>query len=324
MKPEKPSYKVRKAAPADLPKLEALKMATDYPGSLFLDEEEYYELALRRLRIFLKSPEELPDWRLLVLLHEGEPSGYLFFEVDIEHGVTHQLEAHILDYAVSSFDALNALMTRTRKIVVAFENEYMVSDLPAQDKRIQLWFYRCGFRAEQTRVVKRLRRGHQGVSSTAYRLRAAVPDDLNFVLEVHSAYSHAYLPGGRDMDLGDLEMRYQLIYLSLDLDGSDGSQYLIMEEVMSGARVGYIFLQPGPVYGKTASHYVYDTAIAPAFAGRGLSQYLKGGAETLVGQEGGLLYGDGSLGTPVLASWHAQMGYTVDTIRFANDCRNLD
>ena len=313
--------KVRVGRPEDLPELERLKLAMSYPGSIFLDEESYFQLALHRLRDCLPRMQELPDWRVLVLVEEGRPSGYLLFVLDDEHGVTHQLQAVILDFAVFSFEALSTLMARARKTVAAFENEYLVAELPALDKRLQLWFYRCGFRAEQNRAVRRFPLGYRGASSPFYSIRKARPEDLPFILEVHSLYSAAYRPAGRDTDLETLEFRYQLTYLGLDLNSSSGSLYFIMEEVSSGLSIGYIFIREGPVFGSTKSFYVYDVALAPAFSGRGLSMYLIGAAETLAGQEGALLYGDGSLATPVIASWHAQMGYVVDTIRFALDCR---
>lgn len=314
--------KVRRAQPADLAKLEALKMATSYPGSLFYDEASFYQTALERLRECLPRMDELPDWRLLVLEEGGEPAGYLLFAVDHEHGVTHQLQAVTLDFAVFSFEALEALTTRARKIVTAFENVYLVVQLPAADQRLQLWFYRCGFRAEQQRVARFIPRGHQGPTSPDFRLRAATAGDLPFILEVHSAHAPAYLPAGREVDPEAVELHYQMTYLGLDLSGSDGSRYLILEEVSSGSRVGYLFLKKGPDFGTTPSYYVYDVAIAPAFAGRGLSLYLKGAAETLTGQEGGLVYGDGSRGTSTIASWHQQLGYTVDSVLFALDCRS--
>lgn len=313
--------RVRRAQPADIPALEALKRAAGYPGSVFYDEESYYRVALQRLEDYLARVEELPDWRLLVLEKDGKPAGYLLFMVDDEHGVTHQLQAIIVDYAVFSFDDLSALVARARTIVAAFENEYLLAELPATDKRRQLWFYRCGFRPEQHRAARRFPRGHRGATSPDYRIRPARPEDLPFILEVHSAYSQAYLPAGRDIDLETLELRYQLTYLALDLDGADGSLYFILEEASSGAAAGYLFIRQGPVFGTTPSYYVYDVAVAPAFAGRALSLYLIGHAETVAGQEGAILYGDGSLGTPLIASWHAQMGYTVDTVRFALDCR---
>ncbi len=296
-------------------------MATPPGDSLFTDQKDYIEDAVRRLKEYFDLKEELPDLRLLVLVFNGDPCGYFMFVVDQEHGVTHQLQAKTLDYAVSSFDDLRLLTARARKIVTAFENEYLVVDLASSDKRHHLWFYRCGYRPEQQRVVKRIPRGYQGASSPDFRLRAARPEDLPFIMEVHSAYSHAYLPGGRDIDLEALEFGYQMTYLALDLEGSDGSLYFLLEEVSTKTPAGYLFLQVGPVYGKTPSYYVYDVAIAPAFAGRGLSVYLKGAAETVAGREGALLYGDGSLGASVMASWHAQMGYVVDSVRFAIDCR---
>ncbi len=135
---------------------------------------------------------------------------------------------------------------------------------------------------------------------------------------VHSAYSASYRPAGRDTDLESIEFRFQLAYLALDFQNS---LYFILEERATGLQAGYLFLKEGPVYGTTKSFYVYDVAVAPGFSGRGLSVYLQGLAETIAGQEDALLYGDGSLATPVLSSWHAQMGYTVDTVRFALDCR---
>lgn len=313
---------VRKARLEDLPELERLKLAMSYPESVFHDKESYYQLAIERLNQYFTRPEELADWRLLVLLEEGKPLGYLLFVLDDEHGVTHQLQSLILDFAVFSFEGLSALVARARKTVTAFENEYLVTELPPADKRLQLWFFRCGFRAEQNRAARRFPRGHKGASSPDYRIRKARPEDLSFILEVHAAYPAAYLPAGRDVDLETVEFRYQLLYAGFDLTSSSGSLYFILEEVSSALPAGYLILHEGPVLGTVKSFYVYDVAVAPAFAGRGLSLYLIGFAETLAGQEGSILYGDGSLGTRVIASWHAQMGYVVDSIRFALDCRS--
>ena len=297
----------------DLPELERLRLAMGYSGSLFLDEQSFLEVALNRLRDCLPRMQELPDWRVLVLLEGGVPSGYLVLVVDEEHGVTHQLQAQVVDFAVFRFDGLAALVARAGKIVSAFENEYLVVDLPPADQRLQLWFYRCGFRVEQQRVVRWIPQGYQGAASPLYRIRRARPDDLPFVLEVHKAFSAAYRPAGRDVDLEALEFRYQLTYLGLDWNDA---LYFLMEEVSSGLSVGYFLLQEGPLFGGQRSLYVYDVAIAPAFSGRGLSQYLRGAAETVAGQHGAFLYGDGSLGVPSMASWHGQMGYGVDSLRF--------
>ena len=313
---------VRRAEPDDLAKLEALKLAMSYPDSLFHDEESYYQTAVQRLRDYLAAPDELPDWRLLLLENEQGPAGYLLFTVDHEHGVTQQLQAVVIDFAVFSFEDLESLTQRARRIVTAFENEYLVTQLPAGERRLQLWFYRCGFRAEQQRVARLIPRGHQGPSSSAFRLRPVETGDLPFLVEVHSAYAPVYLPAGRQVDPAEVELHYQMTYLALDLSGADGSHYLILEEVSSGRSAGYLLLKKGPDFGPTPSFYVYDVAIAPEFAGRGLSLYLKGAAETLTGRQGGLLYGDGSRGTPALASWHEKLGYPVDSVLFALKCSN--
>lgn len=312
---------VRKARLTDLPQLQALRRKRSYTGSVLYDEEQFYQGALDQLKECLPRLEELADWRLFVLEKNRELLGYVLFTVDEEHGVTHQLQARLLDFAVFSFDDLSTLIERSVKIVAAFENEYMVVDLLASDRRTQLWFYRCGFRAEQQRSAKLVPRGFQGASSPAYRVRQARPDDLPGILEVHSAYTPSYLPAGRDTDLETVEFRYQLTYLGLDLDASDGSVYLMLEEVETGALAGYVFLKQGLTFGQTPSYYMYDIAVAPDFANRGLSKYLVGAAESVTGKEGGFLYGDGSLNTPVIASWHKQMGAVHDSTLYGLDCR---
>lgn len=313
--------KVRRAEPADLPRLEALKRATSYSGSLFCDEESFYQTAIERLRDCLPRMDELPDWRLLVLDEQQKAAGYMLFVVDQKHGVTQQLQAVTLDYAVFSFEALSELVSRARKIVTAFENEYLVVQLPASDRRLQLWFYRCGFRAEQQRVARLIPRGYEAATAPGFQLRPATTADLPFILEVHAAYKQAYLPAGREVDPAEVELHYQMTYLSLDLSGADGSHYKILEEISSGKPAGYLFLKKGPDFAGTPSFYVYDVAVAPNFGGRGLSLYLRNAAETLTGREGGLLYGDGSLGPPSIASWHETLGYPTDSVLFALDCR---
>lgn len=310
--------KVRSARAEDLPELERLRRAMPYPGSLFLDQAAYLERALERLRDALPRLQDLPDVRVLLLTDDGLAVGYFFLVVDDEHGVTHQLQAVLLDFAVFSFEGLAKLLARARKIVSAFENEYLVVDLPAQDQRTQLWFYRCGFRAEQTRVVKYIERGRPALTSPEYPVRQARPEDLDFILEVHAAFTRAYRPAGREVDLQALESSWQMTYINLDLTNP---LYFVIEEASSGRRAGYLLLQSGEPVAGARTIYVYDVAIAPDFSGRGLSKYLQARAEAVAAEEGGFVYGDGSLEVASLASWHAQMGYPVDTYRFALDCR---
>ncbi len=290
-----------------------------FPGSLFLNEADYLERALQRLRDALPRLAQLPDVRVLLLTEDSQALGYFFLGVDEQHGITQQLQAELLDFAVFDFDGLARLVARARKIVRAFENEYLVVDLSAQDQRTQLWFYRCGFRGEQTRVVKYVDAGFTATASPEYPIRQARPDDLPFLLEVHAAFSRAYRPAGREIDLQVLEAAYQMNYLLLDLNQA---HYFIIEEAASGKRAGYLLLNPGEAVAGKKTFYVYDVAIAPEFSGRGLSRYLQARAEMVAGEEGGFVYGDGSLEVSSLASWHAQMGYPVDTIRFALDCRH--
>ncbi|MFN8607678.1 MAG: hypothetical protein U0931_09110 [Vulcanimicrobiota bacterium] len=305
--------KTRLARLDDLPELERLRRAVPYPGSVFLDEQAYLERALGRLRDSLPRLSELPDLRVVVLQQDDRLVGYLLLVVDDEHGVTHQMQAVILDLAVFDFEALSRLVNRARKIVAAFENEYLVVDLAAADRRTQLWFYRCGFRAEHNRVVKWIPAGTSGARSAEFPVRRARPDDLPFIMKVHSAFTRAYRPAGRQVDLEQLELSYQMTYLTLDLNEP---LYFILEEGASGRRAGYLLLKEGPPVASRKAFYVYDVAIDPEFSGRGLSVFLQGAAESVAGQQGGFVYGDGSLDTASIASWHSQMGYPVDTIRF--------
>ncbi len=274
-----------------------------------MDEHQFVRQGLE----LLEQAAEQADWRMLLALEREHPLGYVVLALHDEHGVTHQLQVKLLDVVVPAFEVLSRLMTKTVKIAAAYEHEVIIVDVPADDKRTQLWLYRCGFRAEQHRAALRFAPGHRGASSPDYRLRAGREDDLPFLLETHAAYTAAYIPAGRQVDPAEVELRYQLTYLSqLDL-----STVWLLEEVASGAAVGYMIVQSGPPARGEPSLYLYDVAVAPAFGGRGLSRYLIGAAETMAGQKGGVLYGDGSLGARTIASWHEQMGYRVDTLRFA-------
>lgn len=281
-----------------------------YPGSIVYDEKSWYLRGVDLVTDALAGSQERQDWRLFVLIEEHKPSGYFLLVADDEHGVTHELQTLLVDYAVFSYDALERLTQRASKYAAAYENDYLLAELPPEDKRLQLWFYRCGFRPEQQRVVRRIPRGYQGLSSPAYPIRQARDEDRAFILKVHAAYSKAYLPAGRPIDLATVELHYQLLYAAMDFESGHN---FVLEEASSGRPAGYFFIRENP----DKSYYVYDVAIAPEFAGRGLSRYMVGHAESLAGREGGLLYGDGSLGSPALASWHAQVGYAVDSVRFA-------
>ena len=303
---------MRLAQPDDYPQLERLRRARGYFPSVFFDEDQFCHHGLKLLS------EVTPDRRLVVALQQDRVVGDLLLELNDEHGVTHQLQTLVLDFAVSSFDGLKALVNKSVKIAAAYDNEFLLTDLPAGDQRSQLWFYRCGFRGEQNRAALRFPPGHRGPSSPDYRLRQASSDDLPFILETHAAYTSAYVPGSRQVDLAEVEFRYQLTYLTLDL-----TTVFVLEEMATGQLVGYMVVQPGPPARGEPSFYLYDVAVSPRFSGRGLSRYLIGAAESIAGQRGGVLYGDGSLGTRTIASWHAQMGYVVDTIRFALDVKRM-
>lgn len=310
--------KVRLARAEDLPALERLRRAMPYPGSLFLSKADYLERALGRLRDALPRLDQLPDVRVLLLTQQDVPLGYFFLTLDEEHSVTHQLQAELLDFAVFDFEGLARLVKRARKIVSAFENEYLVVDLAAKDQRTQLWFYRCGFRGEQSRVVRYIEPGRSSPLPLEYPIRQARPEDLFFILEVHAAFTRAYRPAGRQVDLEVLESSFQMTYLMLELPNP---LYFVMEEAASGKRVGYLLLKPGEPVAGSQTFYVYDVAVAPEFSGRGLSRYLQVAAENVAAEAGGFVYGDGSLEVASLGSWHGQMGYPVDTIRFGLDCR---
>ena len=166
-------------------------------------------------------------------------------------------------------------------------------------------------------MVKYIECGRPAVFSPEYPVRPTRADDLFFILEVHASFTRAYPPAGRLVDLQALEAGFQLTYLHLDLTTPS---YFVIEEAASGKRAGYLLINPSDLVAGARTFYVYDVAIAPEFSGRGLSRFLQAAAESVAAVEGGFVYGDGSLESPALASWHAQMGYSVDTIRFGLPC----
>jgi hypothetical protein len=315
--------RVRLYQPNDYPEILRLSRETTYYDSMFMSKDTLRQNALKLLSEVLPHIGQLPNLKLHVVENEGQLVGYMALGFKTVESITKQLQTEVLDLAASSFEALATLIEEARRLTREAAHEYLVVQLQAADQRMQLWFYRLGFRAELNRVVKRIADGFQGEVSPRYVARPAVQIDHFFIVRVNAVFSGSYRPAGRDTDLEIVRMGFLSVYTGIKLTEPPW-HCIILEDLVKGAQAGYVMLneQALPNSG-CKGFYTYDTAAAPEYAGRGLSLYLAGAAESEVGRcGGGLLYGDTSVDSLKVVNGDVRLGYTVDSKRFGCDCRS--
>ncbi|MBT9584968.1 GNAT family N-acetyltransferase [bacterium] len=315
------TIQVRCAAPEDFAQIEKLCLAkTFYESAFFRGIEPLREFMVSNLRDNLALAGKAAGGQCLVALREGQLVGYAVLMFHTQESITQQLQTLLHDFVAPNFEVLNALMTEARRLTVEVEDEYLVAHLQPQDQKQQIWFYRLGFRPELNRVVKRIAAGHKGPSSERYRARSARKSEHMFIVRVNAEYSGLYRPAGRDTDLQAIQAGFMGCYFNLNM-ADKGTHYVILEEAESRRPAGYIILIEHQLP-MDQGVYTYDVAVAPEFAGRGLSLYLCGAAETLLGQAGGgVIFGATSLDNRGAVNGDRQLGFVIDSRRWGLDCR---
>jgi ribosomal protein S18 acetylase RimI-like enzyme len=308
---------VRPARPQDLPAAQALCARRVLHDSLFMNAERFRAYTLEHLsNNFARLEAAHEEGRILVAERDGEVVAYVVLLLRTKETITLEMQTLIFDCCVFEFEALAAFLPSMQEIGKNAGDRYLVAHLQQAAKREQLWFYRLGFRPEQNRVVKHIAQGTVGPSHAAYRVRRARKNEHLFIIRVNAEYSALYRPAGRDTDLQTVRTSFFGAYVSLDL-AEPSMHYLILEERATKLPAGYIILVEHEMPpGVGPAFYTYDVAVAPEFAGRGLSLYLCGAAETLVGKRGGLIFGDTSLDNKAAVNGDKYLGFHIDSQRW--------
>ncbi len=302
---------------ADRGALEQLSRERPAYPSAFLSPPALVDFFVQGIGQALEAdPKEVEVW---LALREQKLVGYLLLILRTKESITEQLQTQVQDYIAPDFEVMQALLDEAAQSARRVQAEYLVIHLSSAAHREKLWCYRLGFRAELNRVVKSIAAGHSGSVSPQYLARPARANEHLFLLRVNAEYSWAYRPAGRDTDLQAISAGFLDCYINLKLD-APGMHFIILEEVQSRRQAGYIILieyELPPDHGPRLAYYTYDVAVAPEFAGRGLSLYLCGAAESVLGQRGGgLLFGDTSLSNVAAVNGDRQLGFQIDSQRF--------
>jgi ribosomal protein S18 acetylase RimI-like enzyme len=317
-------YFVRPARLSDRPELVRLCRERTFHELLVAGAEQQREVALELLETKFESALEDDELRALVITPEenGESLvGYALLNIHCRESITGEAQTQITACTVSNFEMAQAIVNRSVEIAKEVEDLFLVINLAEAAKKEQMWFYRLGFRVELVRGVKVVPAGRKGPTSPHYNIRSGLPRDLPFICRVNAAYSASYLPYGRDVDARTIEAGFLIYYSQLRIRSSDW-HYFIIEEVSSGKPAGYVIYQPYPQLKEPNSVYTYDIAVAPEFQGRGLSLYLCGVGETLLGEGGGgLIIGDTSPHNVAALNMDRALGGITDTKRWGLDCR---
>jgi histone H3/H4/GNAT superfamily N-acetyltransferase len=317
------SISVGCAAPEEFLEVEALcRGKTFFESAFFQGLEPLREFMLANLRQNLSMVGRDPGGTCLVARQQGRLVGYMVLMFHTQESITQEFQTLVHDFAAPNFEVLQALVLEARRRTVETEDAFLVAHLQPQAQKEQIWFYRLGFRPELNRVVKRIAPGYRGPSSPRYRARAARKMEHMFIVRVNAEYSGLYRPAGRDTDLQAIRAGFLGCYFNLNM-ADKGTHYVILEEVESRRPAGYIILVEHQLP-MDQGVYTYDVAVAPEFAGRGLSLYLCGAAETLLGQAGGgLIFGDTSLDNLGAVNGDRQLGFGIDSRRWGLDCRSV-
>jgi len=314
------SVNVREAEPDDLAEILRLCQEKSFPDSIFLPASRLKELHLKLLREHfpkLRLKAVKAGFRVLVAREASAVIGFIVLLLKTVESITQEDQTVIFNYVSPSFDILRLLVERAQEVSRAAGDEYQVVHLVEPSKRDHIWFYRLGFRAELNRPVKFIPPGHRGAASPLYVVRPARNEEHLFIIRVNAEYSASYRPTGRGTDLDLVRASFLASYINLQMK-SKGWFYLILEDARRSEPMGYVILveQQLPMVEHRA-FYNYDVAVAPEFQGRGLSLYLCGAAETLVGDlGGGFLFGDTCPDNLAVVNGDRHLGYAVDSKRW--------
>lgn len=311
------SLRIRRAEEADFPEVERLCAQKPYWDSLFLSATELREFTLTHLRQNFERLRGNREAVLLVADREQELMGYMLLFLRTRETITQEWQTLIFDTAVPDYATLEEFLPVARRWARRARDSYLVVHLQEENRREQIWYYRLGFRPELNRVVKPVAPGFTGPTHPHYLVRKARNHEHLFIVRVNAEYSALYRPAGRDTDLQTVRKSFLGAYVNLNLQ-DQGMHYLILEERQTRLPAGYIILVEHELpMNKGLAYYTYDVAVAPEFAGRGLSLYLCGAAETLVGDRGGgLLFGDTSLDNRAAVNGDRQLGFQIDSKRW--------
>ena len=312
---------VRPVRRDDFPVLESMCRGKHYFDSEFMPAPQLREFTLGHFQTLFESAFTSDQGHLIVAEQDDKPVGYAILMLHTVESITQEPQTLFFDWFAPTFGIWEALIGEARRLTRQAEDHYLVVHLQEPAKKEQLWAYRLGFRAELNRVVRHIAPGHRGPRSNRYVARPARESEHLFIIRVNAEYSAVYRPAGRDVDLQTVQAGFLGCYVAMDMHDKD-RRYIILEDTEKHVQAGYIILIEHQLPIDKPAFYTYDVAVAPEYMGRGLSLYLCGAAEDLLGDMGGgLIFGDTSLDNIGAVNGDRQLGFIVDSKRWGLDCR---
>ncbi len=306
---------VREVVEQDRQQILALVEQRDYPDSVFFGPEVIRPEIHRFLDACLQTSREGYRIRLFAAEREDGLIGYLMGFVGERESITGQPQMWVADCWARAQETYHRLLDRAALEASQWGDQFLVaysySSSPQASERLADY----GFHPELIRVVKRVEPQEEGARHPDYRVRAARPNDKMFVLALISEHSPIYVPAGRNIEPSS--MRKNFVGSYVDLSMTDPKRVvLILEQKESRQALGYIILEPNKTY-RSLTLYIYDIAVEPGLRGKGLSHFLMGQAETLLGRMGGgVLFGDVSADNQQAVGAQKGLGFQVDSTRW--------
>lgn len=276
------------------------------------------ETALDYFQQFFSGSEQASNLILESLLEGDRVVGYLLAEVRQVESITHQNQTQISDFYACCYEHFQILADRALEIARASGDEFVVGWNFLDSTETTEWLKQYGFHEELRRAVLPVTKGQRGAEHPLYPIRPATVNDMTFIMRLVAGNSPLYCPAQRDVDYSKIQMGFVKAYSSLGPRNKKRVP-LVMFHRFNGELMGYIIVEPGKVLGRgrTLTLYGYDVAVAPEAPKIGLSRFLCGAAQTLLGgMGGGVFFGDATADNKLALNAQKALGFEVDSVRW--------
>lgn len=315
---ERAQLHVRAAESGDLDDLLEICQRRSYPATVFIEPEQMKETAVDFFRGYFQKPG--PELRLEVLTKGDRVVGYVVVEPRQIESITHQCQTQIGDCYAAEWEHFCHLADRACEIAREVGDLFVVGWNFVSSLETADWLTRYGFHEELKRAVLPVAKDARGPEHPEFPIRPAADNDMTFIMRLVANNSPLYCPAKREVDYSKIQMGFVKAYSALGPRNKKRVP-LIMYHRSSGELMGYLIVEPSRVLGRgrRLTLYGYDVAVAPEAPKVGLSRYLCGAAQTLLGRMGGgIFFGDATADNILALNAQRALGFVIDSVRWGH------
>lgn len=321
---ERAHLQTRAAEGGDLEELLEICRRRRYPKTVFIEPDQMRDTALDFFEAYFEDLGANPNLLLEVLTENDKVVGYVVVEPRQKESITHQNQTQIGDCYAKRWEHFKMLADRACEIARAAGDEFVVGWNFVDSTETEDWLRRYGFHEELKRAVLPVAKGFRGAEHPEFPVRPATDNDMMFIMRLAANNSPLYCPAKREVDYSKIQMGFVRAYSGLGPRNKKRAP-LVMYHRSTGELMGYLIVEPSKVLGRgrKLTLYGYDVAVAPEAPKIGLSRYLCGAAQTLMGgMGGGIFFGDATADNILALNAQRALGFVIDSVRWGYHLEN--